>query len=105
MRVRDWRRWWESRPRRERPRYIIPHGMTEKERDQWEKERQREYFATHRSARVARWTSWLGAVIAVAGFIVSLSLSRIQTYIGYAMMILGAIIVLISVQFVSFLNW
>ncbi len=75
--------------------------MTGSERDKRITQRERDYYATHKSARVARWMAIFGLLIAIVGFFVSFSLSRVIADFGNGLMVLGVLVACISVYFFS----
>jgi hypothetical protein len=98
----SWSEWWNARPWR-RGRWI-PGGMSSEEKVIWEEKQVREYYATHRSARIARWGLLLGLLVIVGGFVVSGAYSRLVSDLGYGLMALGVVIFIISANFTSFLR-
>jgi uncharacterized membrane protein YkgB len=75
--------------------------MSEREREKWETQRDRKYYATHKSARIARRSVFIGLLIAVVGFIVSLSLTRVRADIGNGLMCAGIAMALIAIFFTA----
>jgi len=102
--IAPWKEWWRSRPRRERQGHIVPTNITQREREKFVLQIERKYYTTHKSARVARWTAALGLVIAVAGFLVSASYSRVTADLGNALMILGVLVTVVSVSFFAMMR-
>lgn len=92
--------WWGGRPWRRKPSWM-PAGMSAKDRSVWEAKRDREYYATHRSARFARWGVVVGLVISVVGFFVSTAYSRAVSDLGNGLMVLGVTIAFTSMLFTA----
>ena len=77
----------------------MPAGMSDEERSEWQAQRAREYYATHKSARVARWRILLGLLIVVVGFFVSMSYARVVSDLGYGLEVLGIAVAVIALFF------
>ena len=80
---------------------LQPHGLNWQEREEYVNQRERDYYESHRSARIARWTAIAGGVVMVVGFFVSMSLSRTVADIGNATMAVGLVAALIAIFFFS----
>lgn len=96
---RPWSEWWNRRPWR--PEGMYYSGMSSDERDEMHSKYAREYYATHKSARVARWVTVLGLLLAIFGFWLSFSLSALKSDAGYCIMIGGIVIAFLSFYFFS----
>ena len=95
----SWHQWWSTHPwRRQR---WMPAGMSTEERSEWLAQRAREHYATHRSARLARWGILLGLMICVAGFFVSMAYSRAVSDLGYGLELLGIAVAVIALFFTA----
>jgi hypothetical protein len=78
--------------------------MTDKEREQADSARARAFYATHRSARVARWAVVIGLLMMPTGFVVSLSLTHSVALLGYWLMGLGLLVMLVGLRFTALLR-
>lgn len=75
--------------------------MSSVERERWEAKHDRDYYATHRSARLARWGIILGLVICAVGFGVSMAYSRGVADLGNVLMVLGMVFAIIALFFTA----
>ena len=75
--------------------------MTDRERNEWISRKQREYYKTHKSARISRLVAILGLITTVLGFRLTFSFSQTNVDIGYVLMVMGALIASITVYFFS----
>ena len=70
--------------------------MSMDERNEWEHQRQREYYETHRSARLARWGFPVGMTVAIVGTSLADSFSRVTADLGNSVVVLGGLIIVVS---------
>ena len=95
----SWKRWWADRPRR--PQSRMPAGMSENERDKWITERERIYYATHKSARIARKAAILGVIEIIVGWYLTFSVNNVRVGVGWGLIVLGVLVIIVSVYFFS----
>ncbi len=95
----SWRQWWAARPRRQG--VMMPGGMNEDEKLEWRKKKQREYYKTHKSARIARWAEIIALVTVFLGLRLTFSFSQTTVDIGYTIMVAGIVVAFIVFYFFS----
>lgn len=99
-----WRQWWRLRPWRPRPqKRVVPFFRTKQEEEDWKQQCIREYYDTHRSARLARWGVALGVVIVIVGFFLTFTFSGATVHAGYGVMVFGVLFVIISMRYTAML--
>jgi hypothetical protein len=103
-----WQKWWSLRPSRPRPKKrVVPFFETKHEEEAWfrqcKHEDELEYYATHRSAKLARWGVALGVLIAIVGFVRTFSFSGATDDAGYGLMIFGVLFTIVSIRFAAML--
>jgi hypothetical protein len=101
-----WQQWWSLRPWRPRPkRRIVPFFETKREEEAWfrqcKREDELEYYATHRSAKLARWGVALGVVIVIVGVFLTFSFSGATDDAGYGVMIFGVLFTIVAMRFTA----
>ena len=90
----SWGQWWRGRPWRKRR--WVPSGMSMAERNEWERQRNRAYYETHLSARLARWGFPVGLTVGIVGSSFSDSFSRVTADLGVGVQVLGGLIIVVS---------
>jgi hypothetical protein len=78
--------------------------MSSEEEAIWEEKQARDYYASHRSAKIARWGIAFGVLVIVTGFVISGEYSRLVSDLGYGLMALGVVIVVVSARFTALLR-
>jgi hypothetical protein len=78
--------------------------MSMAERNEWEHQRNRAYYETHRSARLARWGFPVGLTVGIVGSSFSDSFSRVTADLGDSVQVLGGMIIVVSFFFTSMMR-